>query len=80
MHLVYLSTTFYNFTRSLDRLYTLSPRYIMVTWLTHESGVAEREGWGVERKGRGSVEQNAWEMGEFEGVRKLIHQLAHRSL
>ena len=36
-----------NFTRSLNRLSTLSPRYVMVTCLTHWDGVGGRGVWRV---------------------------------
>ena len=43
-----------NFTHSVDQLLTLSPQYVMVTYLTHGGG---EEGWGVTCKGRGSVDK-----------------------
>ena len=44
-----------NFTRSLNQLLILSPRYVVVTCITHGEGVEGRGGWGVRRRG--------WEVG-----------------
>ena len=43
----------------MQLLMRLSPRYIMVTCLTHGDGFGGRGGWRVGRRGWGSVEQNA---------------------
>ena len=40
---------------SLDRLLALSPRYVMVTCLTHEDGVGGWGEWELEAGGGGSV-------------------------
>ena len=44
-----------NFTRSLDRLLTLSPRYVMVSCLTHRDGNGGRGGEGGELDARQEV-------------------------
>ena len=66
------------FTGSFDRLLKLSPRYVMVTCLTHGDGVEERGGGG----GVGSWRQGvgvgeAKRLGEGRVKKVLIHELAH---
>ena len=67
-----------NFTRSLDRLLTLGPRYVMVTYLTHRDGVEGRRVCGVKRKG--------WRIDEAKRLGKervrtfRFYELVQRSL
>ena len=52
-----------NYTRSLDRLLTLSLRYVTVTCLTHGTASEGGEGEELHAGGGGSVMPNIWERG-----------------